>query len=391
MGGPGGGLDARLRSGAPLISKAVFHLVPLPLADPVSVIDLDGRREVILRDVERARAKRELAVDAVHVYEDFEPEGGLSPDREIRAAQATAEFLRRAGVTRVTGDRSVPLVVADAVRSAGIELVCDPQLGIMERRAKTDREVEALRAAQRVTEDAVRLACETIARSRVRDDGVLIDDDGEVWTSARVRAQVRHVLGELGAAGDKCVIAGGPQGGDCHSEGAGPLRTGEPVIIDVFPKHLESGYHGDCTRTVVHGEVPPEVARMHATVVEAKAASLAAIRAGETGRAVHEAAAAVITGAGYSLDFPEGDIPLEGPPTGFCSMPHGVGHGIGLDLKEPPLVDATGIELIAGDAVTIEPGLYAPGLGGLRIEDLVIVRDGGYDNLNTLHEGLDWA
>jgi len=385
---------ATLRSGAPLINKAVFHLVPLPLADPVSVIDIAGeggpRREVILRDVERARAKRELAVDAVHVYEDFEPEGGLSPDRVVRSAQATAECLRRAGVSRVTGDRSVPLVVVDAVRAAGIEVVCDPELGIRERRAKSEREVEALRAAQRITEEAVRLACETIARAHAGDDGVLVDDEGEAWTSERVRAQVRHVLGELGAAGDKCVVAGGPQGGDCHGEGTGRLRTGEPVIIDIFPKHLASGYHGDCTRTVVHGAVPEEVARMHATGVEAKAASLAATRAGATGRSVHEAATAVIPRAGYGLGFPEGDIPMQGPPTGFCSMPHGVGHGIGLDLKEPPLVDATGVELIAGDAVTIEPGLYAPGLGGVRIEDLVIVREGGYENLNTLHEGLEW-
>ncbi|MEM7754443.1 MAG: Xaa-Pro peptidase family protein [Planctomycetota bacterium] len=383
--------QATVRSGSPLINKAVFHLVPLPLADPVSVIDLDGRREVILRDVERARAKRELDVHAVHVYEDFEPAGGLSPDRVVRAAQATAEFLLRAGVARVVGDRSVPLVVVDAVRSAGIEVVCDAELGIMERRTKTPREVEALRDAQRVTEDAVRLACETIARAHTRDDGVLVDDAGEVWTSERVRAQIRHVLGELGAAGDKCVVAGGPHGGDCHGEGEGPLRTGEPVIIDIFPKHLATGYHGDCTRTVVHGDVPTEVARMHATVVEAKAASLAATRTGATGKSVHDAATAVITKAGYSLEFPKGDIPMQGPATGFCSMPHGVGHGIGLDLKEPPLVDATGIELIAGDAVTIEPGLYAPGLGGVRIEDLVIVRDGGYENLNRLHEGLDWA
>jgi Xaa-Pro aminopeptidase len=383
---------ARLRSGVPQISKAVFHLVGLNVADPVSVIDTaDGKRTVILRDVELSKARRTLAVDSVHAYEDFEPEGGLDPDREIRAAQATAECLRRLGTGRVVADRSVPLLVADHVRAAGIEVACDPMLGILERRAKTDREVEALRAAQRLTEDAVRLACETIARAHARDDGVLVDDAGDALTSDRLRGLIRSLVSELGGSVGRAIVAGGPQGGDCHHEGLGELRTGEPVIVDIFPKHVASGFHGDCTRSVVHGDVPDEVARMHATVVAAKGASIAATRAGVTGRAVHEAAAGVITDAGYSLEFPTGTIPLEGPPTGFCSMPHGVGHGIGLDLKEPPLVDATGVELIAGDAVTIEPGLYAPGLGGIRLEDLVIVREGGCDNLNHLHEGLDWA
>ncbi|MEM1186380.1 MAG: M24 family metallopeptidase [Planctomycetota bacterium] len=384
-------MEAKLRSGAPLISKAVYHLVRLPLADPVSVIDLEDRREVILRDVERARAKKLVKADAIHVYEDFEPEGGLSPDREIRSAQSVAEFLRRSGVSRVTGDRSVPLVVADAIRNTGIDLACDPMLGVAERRAKDANEVKALGEAQRITEDAMRLACETIAEANVDDNGVLVDDQSEAWTSERVRELIRLRLSDLGAAGDKCIVAGGPQGGDCHNEGTGLLRASEPIIVDIFPKHLTSGYHGDCTRTVVRGDVPPEVARMHATVVEAFEKSLAFLQAGVTGRSVHEAATAVITGAGYSLDFPEGDIPTEGPPTGFCSMPHGLGHGIGLDLKEPPLVDATGVELIEGDAVTIEPGLYAPGLGGVRVEDLLIVREDGWTNLNRLPMVLHWA
>lgn len=386
--------EGRLRSGAPGILKAVFHAVRLPLADPVSVVDIDGRRTVILRDVERARAKRLVKADEIFVYEDFEPEGGFSPDREIRSAQSVAEFLRRQGVERVIVERSTPALVVEMVRERGgpgVQVVCDPSYGVMERRAKDAEEVKALALAQRCTEEAIRLGCETIARARAEDDGTLVDSEGEILTSDSVRALMRRRLSELDCASEKMIVAGGPQGGDCHNEGRGVLRTGEPVIVDVFPKHLGTGYHGDCTRCVVHGEVPAEVARMHETVVRAKKASLDATRAGATGKAVHEAATRVITGAGYALSFYDGDIPETGPAVGFCSMPHGVGHGIGLDLKEPPLVDATGVELIAGDAVTIEPGLYAPGLGGVRLEDLVIVREGGFENLNALHEGLGWS
>jgi Xaa-Pro aminopeptidase len=193
-------------------------------------------------------------------------------------------------------------------------------------------------------------------------------------------------LAERGCFGEHHIVAGGPEGGDCHNGGTGVLRTGEPVIVDVFPKHLATGYHGDCTRMVVHGDITDEVRKMHATVAEAKAAGIAATKAGVTGEDVHKAVIAVIQAKGYELGFPP-----EGAPETFCSMPHGTGHGLGLDLKEPPLLDFKGPELVVGDAVTVEPGLYSFAVGGMRLEDLVIVGEGGCENLNELHEGLEWA
>lgn len=385
---------ATLLAGVPSDNMAVFHRVRFPAHDPMAVIDLPGGdRVVILRDVEMERARGQVRADRFHVYEDFEPAGGLSGDRAIRAAQSVAECLRREGVKAVRSDRTLSLLYVDLLREAGIAVECDRDLGVLDRRAKTDDEVEVLRAATRMTEATIRMACETIAKAKADDDGVLLDPTrgfDEILTSERVKALIVAHIAEQGGLVEGPIVAGGPIGADCHHGGAGPLRTGEPVIIDVFPKH-PNGYHGDCTRMVVHGEVPAEVARMHAVVAEAKAACIAAIRAGVTGDQAHAATVGVITGHGYRMGFPDGPIPYHGPPTGFCSMPHGTGHGLGLELKEPPLIDTGGPELIAGDAVTVEPGLYAPGLGGMRLEDLVIVREGGCENLNMLEEGLGWG
>ncbi|MBZ0172099.1 MAG: M24 family metallopeptidase, partial [Phycisphaerales bacterium] len=344
---------ATLLSGVPAINKAVFHAIRFDAHDPASIIVTpDGKRTLVLRDVELARAKTQARADEVYCYEDFEPADGLSGDRELRAAQATAVCLKRMGVESVTVDRSLPMIVFDAMMRIGIGVNMDLELGVKDRRQKDAEEVEALRTAKKITESAIRMACVTIARADANAAGELLDltTPGEVLTAERVKGLITAHLAERNTMGEGHIVAGGPEGGDCHNAGSGVLRTGEPIIIDVFPKHLDSGYHGDCTRMVVHGDIPDEVKTMHAAVVEAKAAGIAAIRAGVTGEAVHQAVVDVITARGYDLGFPP-----EGAAASFCSMPHGTGHGLGLDLKEPPLLDFKGPELLVGDAVTVEP------------------------------------
>lgn len=383
--------QAVLVAGVPSINKALFHRIRFSAHDPAACIDLPGpdgrtRRLLVLRDVELPRARAHARADEVFAYADFTPEEGLSEDRVIAAAQAVAECLRRAGIERVVSDRTLPLIYVHELGRAGISVVCDPMLGVRERRAKDRDEIEAMRRAQHGTERAIEAACRTIADAGTEADGQLVDRaTGQRLTSESVKALIDRVLGEHGLLGEAHIVAGGPQGGDCHEPGAGPLRTGEPIIVDVFPRDRETGYHGDCTRTVVHGEIPERVERMHAAVVAALEAGLATIRAGTTGEAVHRVAIGVIQQHGFSLGFPPAEA-----PEGFCSMPHGLGHGLGLDLKEPPLLDMGGPELVVGDAVTVEPGLYQPGLGGVRVEDLVVVTETGYEMLNQLPRGLRW-
>ncbi|MBI1903112.1 MAG: aminopeptidase P family protein [Planctomycetia bacterium] len=376
-------------AGIPATNKTLYRRIRFLVGDPVAVVEtpVDGRAQstLILRDIEMERARKKARADRIACPKDFAPAGGLSGDRETATAQAAAECLRRAGVRRVVADRSLPLIFAHLAREAGIEVVCDTEMGVMERRGKDDEELKALRHAQEITEGAMRMACEMVAKAQERADGVLLHG-GKPLTAERVRTAVDVWLLERAFANAHTIVAGGPAGADCHNRGEGELRTGEPVIIDIFPCDQETLYNGDCTRTVVHGKVRPELARMHAVVVEAKAAAIAATKAGVTGQAVHEAAIAVIKRRGFAVG-----LPAEGAPDTYCAMTHGTGHGVGLDVHEPPLLDFGGPPLVAGDVLTIEPGLYCKAIGGVRVEDMVAVTAGGCENFNRLPEGLSWA
>jgi Xaa-Pro aminopeptidase len=381
---------ARVMAGVPAINNTFYRRIRFLVGDPAAVIELPreggpGEAILILRDIEMERARRHAQADRVACPKDFAPDSGLSGDRETATAQAVAECLRRHGIRHAVADRTLPLLFAHEIHRAGIAVECDPDWGILDRRRKDAQEVECLREAQRATEGAIELACRMVARATARDDGVLLWED-EPLTADRVRAAVDVWLLQRGYANLPSIVAGGPQGADCHDYGSGELRTEQPVIIDIFPRNRRTLYYGDCTRTVVHGRISAELTRMHAAVVAAKAAAAAACRAGVTGETVHAATKQAIAEHGFAIGLPPADA-----DESYCAITHGTGHGVGLDVHEPPLLDVGGPELVTGDAVTIEPGVYCRRIGGVRVEDMVIVTETGCENLNTLPEGLDWS
>jgi Xaa-Pro aminopeptidase len=380
---------AILMAGVPAYNAALYHRIRFLVGDPaayIQLLDASGRVRsiLILRDIELERARRQARADEVAAPADFAPESGLSGDRETATAQAAAECLRRNSVRRVWADRSLPLLVADVLQEQGIAVECDRTLGVIDRRAKDEQEVAWLREAQRDTEAAMRMACEMIGRADVDAEGTLVVER-ERLTCERVRQAIDHFLLDRGYANPPAIVAAGPQGADCHELGSGPIASGQPVIIDIFPRHRQTRYNGDCTRTVVHGTVPERVSRMHEAVLAAKEAAEQATRAGVTGEEVHRATAQVMTSRGYAMGVSTPEDAAD-----RCAMTHGTGHGIGLDVHEPPLLDRNGPELVAGDALTIEPGLYCPAIGGVRVEDMVIVTRDGCENLNSLPTGLEW-
>ncbi len=379
---------ALVMAGIPASNRSLYRQVRFLVGDPVAFAHFEegrGERVFILRDIEMERAKRHARADRVACPSMFEPKGGLSGDRETATAQALAECLRQAKVEEAVADRTLPLIFVEHLRHAGIRVRYDADLGVTERRSKDEQEIAWLAEAQAATEAAIEHACRLVARATARADGVL-EHDGAVLTSDRVRTAIDLHLLAAGYENPKSIVAGGPIGADCHDYGHGDLRTGEPVIIDVFPRNRTTLFNGDCTRTVVHGAIPPEVARMHEAVVAAKAAAERATRTGVTGESVHRATLGELTSRGYA----HGQPPAGAPDT-WCGMTHGTGHGIGLDVHEPPLLDFKGPALVAGDALTIEPGLYTKAIGGIRVEDMVIVTDDGCRNLNRLPQGLDWS
>ncbi len=368
----------------------VRHRIQFSVGDAVFYISLpqpDGSSHSILlvRDIEMGLARKHACADEIGCAADYEPEGGLSGDRDTALAQAGAECLRRTGIDRVRTDGSLPMIFSAHLRDTGIEVEYDPQLAVLDRRTKSAEELAHLRKAQSVTEEAMEFVCRIICAATPDADGELREGD-TVLTSELMRQRITSFLiGKNFSNHHDSIVVTVPHVADCHHHGTGALQTGLPVIIDIFPRDNETGYWGDCTRTAVNGEPSPELVRMHAAVVKAKDEAIAALRVGTTGDAVHQATIASITGSGYVMGLPPADA-----DDGFISMRHGTGHGIGLDVHEPILLSDGGGEIMANEVFTVEPGLYSARFGGVRVEDMVVVTTAGPKNLNRLPDHLDW-
>jgi Xaa-Pro aminopeptidase len=381
--------EAIVMAGIPATNMFLFHQLRFRVGDPVAFADLVAgggrRRTLILRDIERDRARAHARADVFAVPADFAPAAGLSAERDVATAQALAECLRRAGARRAVCDRTFPALFAHALGEAGIALRCDLELFQAARRSKDAAERRAMDEAQRMTEDAIERACRLIARATADAQGVLMHD-GAVLTSERVRGEIDQFFASRGFENPRSIVAGGRQGADCHHDGDGALRSGELIMVDIFPRSKASGYWGDCTRTVVHGAVPAAAAKMHEAVVTAKAAAVKAAKPGVSCGDVHAATLRVIHERGFSSGMPPADA-----SDSWCGMVHGTGHGLGLDVHEPPLVDKGGLPLVEGDVITIEPGLYSKSIGGVRVEDAYVIEAAGARRLGRgLPEGLDW-
>lgn len=378
---------AILLAGIPSQNPALFHRVRFGVGDPAAWLSFETaaghHTEFIVRDIEMDRAKKIVRVDKVSAPADYRPAGGLSGDRATATAQAVAECLRRNQVSHVTTDRSLPFIFAWHIQEVGIGVEYCPELGVLDRRTKDPQEIEYITEAQRVTEEAILMACQTVARATADRNGLLLHA-GQTLTCERLQRMVAEfLLDREYQCPHGMIIASTPHSGDCHDKGSGPLKTGEAVIIDVYPLSTKTHYYGDCTRTVVHGDASDMVQRMHAAVVDARNAAAAVAVAGATADAVHGATKSQIERHGFR--FARGEISDD--PV----LPHGTGHGVGLEVHEPILLDDNGGTLLATEALTIEPGLYSRKHGGVRVEDIVIIASSGApQSLNNLPFGLDW-
>lgn len=367
-------------------NASLFHRIRFTVSDSAVIIDYaDGTSLLIIRDIEMDRARQAGTANRVCCAADFVPEGGLSGDRDTALAQATAECLRRAGETSITVDRTLPYLSAHFILQAGIAIEYSEDFGVKERRMKTPVEIEHLRHAQKVTGEAMTFACRTIANANPDREGIL-HHQGAILTSERVRAMITAFLIERNFSNSHgSIVATAPHVADCHHAGAGPLKASLPVVVDIFPMDNATRYNGDMTRTVVCGEPSDELKKMHAAVCEAKAAGCSALKAGTTGEAVHLATIAVLEKQGFMMV--RGDAPHD---RAVPTMPHGTGHGIGLEVHEPILLDHGGGGIFENEVFTVEPGLYSSVLGGVRVEDMVLVAETGYEILSPISEGLNW-
>ncbi len=354
----------------------LFLATGVSIVDPFIYVETNGQRLIVTSEIEADAARRNSRATDVLLSSKFGARelvaGGMGwADAQIEILGRVVDDL---GLSEVVVPPKFPVVAADHLRGKGVAVRPDREQFQLRRRAKDEHALAGVRAAQRATQAAMGRVVEILGSSSVRGDGLVFE--GEELTAERVRSEVIATLRAHGCEGESPITSPGPQGAFVHELGTGPVRPGESLIVDIFPTHAESRFCADMTRTFCFGEAPDMLSHMHATVLEAVKRSTEAIRTGVNGRQVWEAACDAIEAGGYRT---ERSVPMgETLDEDFF---HGLGHGVGLEVHEAPSMGLSGDDLIAGDVVTIEPGVYRKGFGGVRLEDLAVVRDDGAEVL----------
>ncbi len=369
--------------GAPQHDATAYHLSGFLAPDPVICVRAAGKKYLAVSALEYGRAEKEAPVDELISFDELDL---TRLARELKSgarafAAATANLLKRVGAesSPVTVPLQFGVAYADELRARGLEIEPNGRLFANLRRVKAQEEISHIEEAQRAVEEACAHAVEILEEAEISDGGTL-RWRGETLTSELLRSEIEIELLRRGCAADEGTItSGGTQAADPHERGSGPLKAGETVILDIFPRNQRSRYYADMTRTFIKGEPSPEMERMYEAVLESQEAALGMIRAGVNGRDVHDKVSDILHEKGYKTtkhDQKPGEPLIEG-------FFHGTGHGVGLEVHEAPRVSTADEELRAGDVVTVEPGLYAPGVGGVRIEDLIVVTEDGCRNLTN--------
>ena len=344
-----------------LRSPDLRHVVPLGIGDAFPYAERDGTTYAFVHAVEEPRV-RELTGIEVITYGEL----GLAELMEqgfsyhASRVELLVRACKRVGLTEALVPEDFPLAAAERLRREDIAMRTDSHLFAGRRRAKTPGEIAGIRRAQAATIRAM-----TAIRDGVHAGGA---------TSESLRAAARRATADDNVIPEYMIVAPGPQAASVHDEGHGPVGEGEGVVVDLGFRDVDSGCWSDMTRTFCHGTPPDELVGYHAACLEVHEKVVPQIRAGFSAAELHRLSDEIVAAHGYPTILTAG----MGISEGYF---HTLGHGVGLEIHEGPSLAPNGEDLVAGDVITIEPGVYRAGFGGCRVEDLVLVTEDGYENL----------
>ncbi|VVM04408.1 M24 family metallopeptidase [Methylacidimicrobium tartarophylax] len=361
---------ARVLYGSSEREADLRYAVRMVIPDPFFWAEKGGRTYAVLGPLEIDRARRTARVDELIPAEELVPEEGKRSDPvELLLALAQRLRFRVAEVPE-----TFPLGVADRAGKQGLRFRVRQGPFFPERQRKSEEEIGWITEALRTAEAGMERAREILRESRPDAKRRLRWKEEEL-TSERLRGEIEAVIARRGGIAEQSIVAGGLQACDPHEQGSGPLHAGEAIVIDLFPRSRASGYYGDLSRTFVKGEPSEALQRLYDTVAAGKRWVLETMREGTDGRALHRHLLRRFAQAGY---------PTERRGGRWVGFFHGTGHSLGLEIHEPPRFAAGRFQ--AGQVMTVEPGLYYPEIGGVRLEDLVVVERGAIRNLTRSPE-----
>jgi Xaa-Pro aminopeptidase len=307
---------------------------------------------IFVSSMEFERAKRESKV-SVESLQDY--------GKKIE--EALVEILKKRELKNISVPPYFPLSIAERLKSEGMKLKVISDI-VPQRRIKNPEEVKKISISQRIAGEAMKMVLRILKKSKEKG-GILYYGDFPL-TSERLKTLVSLKLISLSSSCEMMIISSGTQTAIPHHRGEGEIKSGESIVVDIFPKHTLFRYHGDLSRTFVVGEPAQELREAYDHVLNAQQLALSMIHSGLSCRELHSAVKDYFSDHGYETDVKKS--------TGFI---HSTGHGIGLEIHEPPLISENDETLERGNVITVEPGLYFPKRFGVRVEDVAVVhRDG---------------
>jgi Xaa-Pro aminopeptidase len=357
----------------------ILYGTKLSCPDPyIFIRTATGRRHVVMSDLEIDRARVQSNAHKVHSLTQYtelaKSEFGKTPGMP----EILVTVLRDFGIRSVTVPSSFPLGVADRMRKHKIRVTPLEAPFYPERIYKTPAEVKEIRNSMRATEKGLKAAVDVLKRSKIKNGYLLYK--GKRLTAEILRSVINTTILGLGFVPSGTIVAPGKHGCDPHDRGSGVIRAHEPVIMDVFPRSENSGYFADITRTVVRGKASPEVKKMYRAVHAGQKLGLKLVKHGVKASKVHGEIVKLFEKRGFYTGEKDGRM------QGFF---HGTGHGLGLEIHEPPRIAMNDMTLEKGMVVTVEPGLYYYPVGGVRIEDTILVTQTGMENLTRFPKFLE--
>ena len=347
------------------------------IGDPFIFLQQKGKRILVLSDLEIDRAKKNAKADEFVMFNQLEREVQGKAKQAPPYEKVLAHFLTKRGVKRALVPANFPLGFANEIKRKGIALETSNGLFWPAREKKTAEEIRLLKRALRMTETGMKRGMEILKASKP-GTGKKLKWSGKTLTSEILRAEIDSAILRAGGVPTNTIVAGGDQACDPHERGFGPLRADSLIILDIFPRDGKTGYWGDMTRTVVRGRASEQQRKLWEAVKAGQTLALKRIKAGVDGMSIHQAITELFERRGFPTEV------RNGRRVGFF---HGTGHGLGLEIHEYPRLQK--VVLKAGQCLTVEPGLYYPGIGGARIEDVVIVEKDGCRILSKFPKQLE--
>lgn len=360
----------------------MLYATGFSVPDPFIFFNTSKGSAVVMSDLEYGRALKQAKVDKVHSLSRLKSKTkkqGKTKTPSHDLIDILSCYFKKEGVASILVPENFPIRFADSLRKKRFKLHYKEDPFFEERAAKKKWEVESIKKAIRVTEKGFAAALKILQDSSIGDDRKLYYH-GKILKAEDIRGEINSTITAMGFSISHTIVSHGNQTCDPHNEGSGPLRADQTIIMDIFPRSDKTGYYADFTRTVVKGKATDQVRKAYRMVREAQTIAFDMIADGVDGKDVHLA----IIDHFRKNGFPNKE--RKGVKEGFI---HGTGHGLGLALHEYPRINGNSCVLKTGNVVTVEPGLYYRGMGGIRLEDVVVVTKNGCKNLTRFPKVLE--